>query len=559
MRAVWIAVALLGSGMIPAKGDPATTTPAQAPSTEAPAPPKPVQQERVDALQQVLTPLGETASELDRLRKELQRAGNDQAKESLQAQIDAERERIGKLRQNFRDIIGGAEAAEYEGAGKVDLSMQDQVVELLQPLVSTLREASETPRELDALRSALAAWQEKQRKASVVLGRITEIEATIKDKALLAEFTSVRRFWEGRRAECSGQIGVLKDQIRERELKRRPVWEVISAVVSDFFRSRGLNLFIALITSIFAYVAVVRIYGKLRRYSPVHRGGRSLTSRLSDILARLLAVLAAIWAVVLVFYIRGDWLLLTVVALLLIGLAWAGKESLPPYIEQIRTVLNLGSIREGERIIHNGLPWKVNALGYLSSFENPDLQGGEVKLPIRDVIKMVSRDADDREPWFPTRIDDWVLMPDGVYGKVVTQTPEQVVVLRQGGSLKTYPSAAFLEACPENLSRGFRITSVFGIDYRHQAISTSQVPEILTQALTTVLVGEYGRESIHSIKVEFAHAGASSLDYQILVDADGSMAGRYQVLQRLIQKVCVDTCNAENWVIPFQQITVHNA
>ncbi|HEX5791303.1 MAG TPA: hypothetical protein VFY13_09110, partial [Luteolibacter sp.] len=258
-------------------------------------------------------------------------------------------------------------------------------------------------------------------------------------------------------------------------------------------------------------------------------------------------------------YIRGDWLLLTVVALLLIGLAWAGKESLPPYIEQIRTVLNLGSIREGERVIHNGLPWKVNALGYLSSFENPDLQGGEVKLPIRDVIKMVSRDADDREPWFPTRIDDWVLMPDGLYGKVVTQTPEQVVVLRQGGSLKTYPSASFLEECPENLSRGFRITSVFGIDYRHQAICTVQVPEILTQALTTVLVGEYGRESIHSIKVEFAHAGASSLDYQILVDADGSMAGRYQVLQRMIQKVCVDTCNAENWVIPFQQITVHQA
>jgi hypothetical protein len=39
----------------------------------------------------------------------------------------------------------------------------------------------------------------------------------------------------------------------------------------------------------------------------------------------------------------------------------------------------------------------------------------------------------------------------------------------------------------------------------------------------------------------------------------GNSAASYFAIGRLIQQTCVDICNQENWVIPFTQVTVHQA
>ncbi|MDE0835870.1 MAG: hypothetical protein OSA84_05905 [Akkermansiaceae bacterium] len=127
------------------------------------------------------------------------------------------------------------------------------------------------------------------------------------------------------------------------------------------------------------------------------------------------------------------------------------------------------------------------------------------------------------------------------------------------GSIKTYPTAKFLELSPENLSHGFRLNVTFGIDYQHQADCTNSIPDIFNKILTASLVQAYGRDAISSIKTKFAAATASSLDYSILADFDGSMAHRYYALQREIQSICVDACNENGWGIPFTQITVHQS
>ena len=308
------------------------------------------------------------------------------------------------------------------------------------------------------------------------------------------------------------------------------------------------------------FIITRRGYLLLRRYSPVHRVGKgNLTGRISDLLAMGAAVLVATLGVLLVFYTRGDWLLLTLALVLLIGAAWAGKTALPPYVEQLRMMLNLGSVREGERVVYLGLPWKVSSIGVFTRFTNPELQGGVLRVPIRDLMKMTSREADPKEPWFPTECDDWALLGDGTYGKVITQTPEQVVFLRLGGSMKTFGTADFLEQFPEKLSHGFRVSCNFGLDYKHQADAPVTIPATLQQALNSALVRDFGREAVRSIKVEFAAAAASSLDFRIIADFDGTLAARYQALHRRIQKLCLEACNEHGWIVPFTQITVHQA
>lgn len=523
--------------------------------------PKPTAAERnLDSLKTIAEPLSAALAELNKQQKEFKAAVTEDAKQEIQNRIDAERDRIKQLRGNFRDIIGGSEAAEYEGDPDAGSSIQDQISELVQPVLSELRDATSEPRQLDALRKSLDKWQERKHKTDIVLGRIDKLIAEGNDKVLISELKSTRGLWASRQAEAVSQIAVSKVQIDERTRDKRSLWETLSTGLSKFFRSRGMNLLIAVLAGVIGFLATRKIYSWIRQISPVHKKDKNnFTSRISDVLAMAIAVFVALAAVIVAFYSRGDWLLLTLVVIFLIGVAWAGKTAIPPYLEQIRMILNLGSVREGERVIYRGLPWKVSSLGFFTNFTNPNLQGGLMRIPIRDVMNMISRPVTQREVWFPTEADDWVVLSDGTYGKTITQTPDQVVVLKLGGSMKTYPTADFLELSPENLSHGFRLSIVFGIDYRHQADSTTTIPGVLNDALTASLLQAYGKDAIRSIQTEFSSASSSSLDYTVLADFDGSVAQRYQALQRKIQSVCVDVCNENGWVIPFTQVTVHQA
>ncbi len=520
---------------------------------------KAISEERISSLREVMEPLEESNRVIERLFAQLEKADGEDAKKLLLGQIELERERLHKLQENFRDIIGGAEAAEYEGESSHDLTIEQLAIDLVEPISRAVQDMSASPRELDALRERLKLWQQKQEKCTTILERIQRLRTVTEDAGLGIEFDLTQRLWEGRKAECQGQIGVLKDQIRERESKRRPFLETLSDALGRFFRTKGLNLVLAMLSGVVMFYVSRRLYGMVRKYSPMHRQKASFASRLVDVVAGMLAVLAALLCSMLVFYVRGDWLLLTLVVLFLIGAVWAGKASLPQHVEEVRTLLNLGSIREGERVVYDGLPFRVKSLGFLTTLHNPRLEGGEYRIPVKKVMHMISRMPDDKEPWFPTELNDWVHMADESYGKIITQTPEQVVLLKLGGSMKTYPTAEFLQGKPENLSHGYRVDLTFGIDYQHQKISTTEVADILEQAIYQALIGKFDKQDIRSVKVEFKEAGSSSLDYLVNVDVSGNLDSRYHVLSRMVAGVCVDVCNERAWVIPFTQITVHQA
>jgi predicted nucleic acid-binding Zn-ribbon protein len=518
----------------------------------------PTREQRLESLNTIAVPLATALAELEKLQSELKKTTTSDAKEEIQQRIDSEKKRISQLRENFRDILGGSEAAEYDGTGADTQSIQEQISDLIQPALSEIREATSDPRELSNLRKALKIASERERKADNVIARIDSLIKATDDKTLLRELTSAKRMWTDRRAQASSEIAVSKVQINERTRDQRSLWEKLSNGFSRFFKSRGINLLLAVLAGIFSYIVIRKSYSWVRSISPVHKKN-NLTGRISDLVAMTIAVLCSVLGIIFVFYIRGDWLLLTLVIIFLIGAAWAGKTTIPPYLDQIRMILNLGSVREGERVIYSGIPWKVTKLGFFTTFTNPSLHGGQVQIPIRDVMGMISRPIANKELWFPSETDDWIILSDETFGKVIVQTPEQVVVLRLGGSTKTYPTTDFLELAPENLSHGFRVAITFGVDYSHQAECTTRIPEIFENQLITSLGSAYGREAIRSIQVEFASASASSLDYEILADFDGGIASRYNSIKRKIQSICVDACNDNGWIIPFTQITVHQA
>ena len=320
------------------------------------------------------------------------------------------------------------------------------------------------------------------------------------------------------------------------------------------------NLLFAAIAFLAVFIVLRLIHRYLHRLSPMRRRGhRSIAVRVIDIAYYVFTIVASAGVVLFVFYVTDDWLLLGLALLFLAGIAWTGKNTLPLFFEQAKLMLNLGSVRESERVIYNGIPWKVKAINILTDLTNPCLKGARLRIPLRDLIPLVSRPFESKELWFPSEEGDWVVLSENTFGKVVSQTPEWVQVVKLGGNRKTYTTAEFLALNPENLSHNFRVRIIFGIDYQHQPISTGKIPGILQERLQAELENFAGKENLLSLKVEFREAGSSSLDYEVLADFDGAVASRYNKLQRVIPRVCVDACNEQGWVIPFTQITLHQA
>ena len=108
-----------------------------------------------------------------------------------------------------------------------------------------------------------------------------------------------------------------------------------------------------------------------------------------------------------------------------------------------------------------------------------------------------------------------------------------------------------------NLSHGYRIQMVFGIDYKYQAECTTTIPRIMTENFRKDLVEAVGEDNLVRVVVDFFLPNTSSLDFEYEVFLKGSAASLYEEVERTIIYSFANTCNDNDWEIPFQQITLH--
>jgi len=466
---------------------------------------------------------------------------------------------VEKLTTEFTSIATKIEAASIGDAVEEKRTLQDEIQDLLQPVITEMKDATLAPRHMEALRRSIEELEERR---TLVVKVVTKLEERLTKNPPAVVQNRVNLLlgeWRPQLDELAAEIDVKRFRLSELEADDESVIDKTSKGAQKFFRTRGKHLALSILGFIVTFFLVRQLYALFRRLNPIHRKkGKTLYARALDLAAIIVGFLLAILVFVLVLYLANDWVLLVVALLFLGSLAWAGKQALPQFFEQGKLMLNFGTVREGERLVYDGVPWKVGRIKPYTNLTNPLLKGGLIRLPIRQLMEMHSRPHED-EIWFPTRQDDWVKLSDGTLGKIVSQTPEHVEVLRLGGSRIIIPTVSFLDLNPENLSGGFRISSVFGIDYSHQSISTTEVPAIFEEAITAGLKEVIDPELIRNISVQFASANASSLDYQVQADFAGGASQRYRFLERSIQRICVEVCNEQDWGIPFSQLTIHQA
>ena len=476
------------------------------------------------------------------------------------ARIEALREADAQLHDRFAALASGLDVAQVRSPKVSNYELQSEVTRLLKPLVRALSEATEAPRQIQELQARREQAMEQLGDAERVVKGLEDTlrEQTARGAAdavrleLESSLKSWRKFADGLREETL----VLAAQLDALERSRAPVAETVQNAVANFVRHRGVSLLLAVGCAALVVVLLRTLHRWLARLAA--KSPRKLPLRLFEVAFQAVAVLGAGFAVVLVFYLRGDFELLALVIVFLLGLGWAMSRSLPSLLEQLRLLFNAGSVREGERVVIDGLPFRVEALRLYCRLANPELQGAVLRVPLRDLVGKTSRRSSPDEPWFATPAGDWALFPNGTYGLVETATPEQVVV-RIDGVPRHYRTVDYLAQQPANLSRGFVLYVPFGVDYRHQKDATTDVPERLRTGLAAALPSIPGGTFAISIGVEFQAAAASSLDLVAVVRFSGEAASHYGTLRRAIGAALVDAATRHGFSIPFPQLTVHRA
>ncbi|MDH5458148.1 MAG: mechanosensitive ion channel [Nitrospinota bacterium] len=449
-----------------------------------------------------------------------------------------------------------------------------ELYEITQPVLNSLRELTERPRKIDNLKAVIEGLKNRIKTYETARKNILDLE-TAKlafpdiiekdEKGLLSSSEIQIKFREDLaklKDQYNPEILLVELEEAQRNLKKfqtsnKNIFSLVGESIVQFMSVRGRNLIVSLGFLFGVWWTFTLIYksveSKTRLLNKVKRSSQKLIKAAYYLTALVIAFSASLFSL----YIVDDWLLLSLLFLILMAIGWTSRQFIPKFLKELNLILNLGTVREGERIFYEGIPWLIKEIKFHVILHNPRLEGGIIRVPVGKLIGCSSRSFVKDEEWFPTQLNDWVLLDEDIYGKVVSQTPEQVI-LKNRGSRRVYMASEFLTLKPRNLSSGYLIVLKFGLDYSTQHKICDDIPQLFYSGLEKKFRDkmECHPPIIEYFKVEFDHAGPSSLDLIILASVDGGHAAEYYSLQREINKTLVAICNAEGFTIPFNQMTL---
>lgn len=499
-----------------------------------------------------------------RIQKELDDLKNMPSTKTINKRREGLIQQLDGLNQNFESLATQLQTEGFYLGKKKDSGWSEELEGLILPLLQAVGDVTEKPRRIEQLKKRVAALEIRLQLFEVGQRNIQNLLAM--DNQELDPKSPQTKIYLANLDDLKNKYNVKLVRVKLEEARRNlagelqsseSIWDAATRTIKDFFKHRGYNLLITLgiffvlwflLTKLRVYIVGEKSFFNIPPWT------RKLLVTVYSVLVLMLCVVSSLVAL----YFLNDWLLLSVIVLFMLGVFWASRHFIPQLFQEMRLALNLGTVKEKERLIWNNVPWEVANLGLQATLVNPYLEGGNLNLPLRVLIGKYSRPIVEDEPWFPSRTDDWVVLSDDTYGRIEQQTMEQVVLRLKGNTLKFYSTQEFLGKTPMNLSKGFRYDIEFGLDYSVQSRICDEIPQLFEKGLWTHLERHYQKDSpdFTHTKVSFDNAGSSSLNLKVIVEVEGRCAESYEEIERDIQSTLVRICNENNLVIPFNQLTV---
>ncbi|MCG8567817.1 MAG: hypothetical protein MI747_22350 [Desulfobacterales bacterium] len=472
------------------------------------------------------------------------------------ANLDAQ---LADANDDFERVATGVDVSLFAKGEEQAFDWKKELLSLAEPGIMELKRVTQKARKKAQMKDELAAYKRLLPVAREALANVRILQEQTQNETLKKQIQYLVTEWDGVTGQLENKLRFLELELDKMEAEEASILDASQASVKQFFKTRGLFIFIAVVACVLIVVLLRILYRNLVKWVPGYRQQyRPFHIRAMELVFRVLTVILALLALVMVFYVFEDWVLLSLTIIFILGLVWTAKNTLPQFVHQSRLILNIGAVREGERIWYKGVPWRVDRINMFSTLENPTMDL-RIRVPIEELMGLASRECAENESFFPCRKNDWVILSDGIRGCVVSLSHEHVVLVQRGGARKNYLTPDFLALSPLNLSSGFRLKVAFGIGYCHQGGAVGPILEQLESHLQRRLSQEGYEGNLLNLRVEFNEAVASSLDLMVIADFKGEEAPLYNRIRRAIQRWCVEACNENGWEIPFPQMVIHTA
>jgi len=501
-------------------------------------------------------------NQLDELSKQLAKSKEEAETDSLSKQMVELKNDIAFTEGEIDVVILGLQSREYNGDGlsEQEFVFEKELGQIFEPLIISLERATEPARRMEELRQLS---EQVDRRRSIIQATLDHINAFKVDENdytpdIETQLKSYQAIWLERLGETDNLAAALEEEKAAAQQAQGNSLASLTDDIGGFIVNRGANLLYAIgyalgfflicqfLKFVFSFIARKLNHGYLN--APARIVGLILTG---------IGIAGAMLITITVFNIRHDWLMMVISLLVAIALLWSFGKAIPGMLTEVRTLLNLGAVREGERTLVGNVPFRIEKLGLYSKLVNLDLNGGSVIYPVKELIGMHSRPVLEDENWFPTRINDWIVRNDKHY-QVINQTPEHVILRRPGGADDHVPVDEFLGTVFERLTDGYRRSHTVGLSYELLDIAPIKVPEALKHHVTQRVKQRVGEGKIQSVNVDLHELADSSINYLVQVDLGAACGEYWQKIKSDIVSGTVDACIKNNWEIPFPQMVVHN-
>jgi hypothetical protein len=529
---------------------------AQDPAPVAETPDKNV--DTLDTLTTFVILRNNTLKEIKDLNRQIKQAVSESEKNELKGQLLKLQNELRSTTRNLDIIASGADISSLDQPVAEDFNFSKELFGLLKPALDEMKEMTSNVRQKSDLREKIVQLEERLQTVEDAIINIQTLLDASTDKAVRQSLKLIGDNWRKQKGLMLGELQAARLQLEKLEESETSLTEASQSYLKSFFAKRGRYLAGALLVVLVILLLSHLSYKAMFRYIPGFRKKhRSFRMRVIELIHRVLTIILVILGPMAVFYVVEDWVLFSLGILILLGISLTLRKTLPSYWHQVQLFLNIGSVREGERILLDGLPWQVDQINFFCILVNP-IADLKQRVSISDLVGQKSRPGRQDEPWFPCRKGDWVLLSSGVRGKVIGISSEFVQLVERGGSQVTYLMSDFLSSSPRNLATNFRIKETIGLSYTLQHDITTTILETLHQYIHQQIHIEGYGEQLLNLRVEFERANDSSMDLVVIADFRGELGDLYNRLRRAIQRWCVDACSENNWQIPFPQLVIHD-
>lgn len=509
----------------------------------------------------------DTQDKLTQAKKELAVADTDETKAAIEERINQLQARLTQSRSEFEKYaLGGIDLQylkEKENITDLNYDWQAELLQIVQPVFAEVQRLTKGSRERDILNRDLSLYNEKISQLEQGLSFLKKAPIEQLSEESQKRLAVIQTNWET----------FLADLVRERDRTQtlldamttdKSFMESLKDGIVDFVKGRGLILVVSFSTFVLVlYLLTKGMDFLLNRRMEKNRGRQqrvNLRGRLLLLFYRIFSIVLAVIAYLIVLHSMGDMVLFGIAILILLALIFAFRNYVPKYFSEIRLFLNLGSARQGERVIYRGIPWLIDRITlYSATLVNPSLDNGRIRLMLPELETLTSRPFENDELWFPARVGESFILPSGTFGEVKRLTPESVY-LTSFNSTIIYPTADFISGAPTNLSHGYYTVADFGLSYKH---FDTPVDEVFTK-LKAYIIEFLSKTDMHdlydSVSVEFRKINEGvSLVYTVIVAMKGKGAAYYFQSGRLLQEACLRCAQKEGWSMPYTNIEMRDS